>query len=209
MYCYLDKPLEILDYKLSDQRTAEQFEVTFTSLSSDQLHNEVGARSGCLVKVTVKPGLPQGAFRQRILIRTNLEKTPTVVLPVEGTIGSDISIAGRGWDNQTGILSLGTINGREGAQRRLLLIVRGPHRKEVKFKPDRIVPELLKVQLGEATPIGNGEAIQTPLIIQIPKGSRSANHLGTEQGKLAEITILTSHPKVPVLRILLRFVIQE
>jgi hypothetical protein len=50
--------------------------------------------------------------------------------------------------------------------------------------------------------------VQTPLIIDIPPGSGPANYAGTGQSKLAEIILATTHPKVPKLRIFVRFVIE-
>ncbi len=209
LYCHLPEPLEIVDYVLSDRETADLFEIIFEPLTPDQIGEEDGAQSGYLVRVTVKPGLPLGAFEQRILIRTNLESASSVDIPVKGTIGSDISIVGRGWNAETRVLSFGTVSSREGARRTLMLVARGPHRKEVKFKTIRVVPDdVLKVELGRTTPINKGAVTQTPVVIQIPKGSRPANHLGSEQGKLGEVIIETKHPQAPTLRILVRFAIE-
>lgn len=209
LLCNLPRPpLEVLDFKLSDQDTARCFRVTYEPMSQEQIRKEKGAKSGVLLRVDVKPGLPQGSFQQTIRLRTNLESDPAVVIPIKGDIASDITVAGSGWDADLGLLAVGTVSSREGAQRRLILIVRGPHCREVKFKPVRVVPEFLQVQLGEPSPIGTGNVVQTPLVVQIPKGSRPANHLGSEQGKLGQILLETTHPQVPRLRILVRFAVE-
>ena len=184
LLCSLPRPpLEILDFKLSDQDTARCFQVKYGPLSQEQIQQEKGAKSGVLLHVDLKPGLPQGPFQQTILLRTNLESSPAVMIPIKGVIASDITVAGPDWDSDLGMLSLGTVSSREGAQRRLILIVRGPHCREVKFKPVRIVPEFLQVQLGEPTPIGTGDAVQTPLVIQVPKGSTSGEPFGFGAGQ--------------------------
>ena len=226
LLCYLDEPLEVLGHKWANQEISEHFDVTFEPLSSDQRDEETGlgneenlggsansgekekVQSGYLAEVTVKPGLPLGTFRQTILIETNLEAAPTVTVPVTGTVGSEISIVGRGWDDRAGVLSLGTVSSQEGAQRQLILLVHGPHRKEVDFRLVHSVPDLLKVKPGETTPIGEGLVTQTLLIIQIPTGSRPANHLGSRQGRLGEILIETNHPQVPQLRIRVSFAVE-
>jgi hypothetical protein len=127
---------------------------------------------------------------------------------VKGTIGSDISVVGDGWDPGPGMLNLGFVSNKTGIQRRLLLVAHGPHCKEVKFKAVRIDPDLLAVTVGETKQIGSGAATQTPLLIRIPPGSRPANHLGSDQGKLGEIVLETDHPRVSRLRILVRFLIE-
>jgi hypothetical protein len=131
----------------------------------------------------------------------------SLTLPVEGSVGSEIAVVGHGWDPDTGILSIGEIAGGAGASRQLMLVVRGPLRREVKFKTQRIKPDVLKVLLGPPHEINNGVVVQIPLRIEIPAGSPPANHLGSEQGKLGEILLETSHPQVPTLRILVRFAI--
>lgn len=122
------QPLQILDHKLADQATARYFEVVHQPLSPSELREEPGARSGVLLRVTVKPGLPEKAFQQTILIRTNLESNPAFALPISGAVGGDISVAGPGWDALKGELTFEATGAQQGAQRRLTLSVRGPHR---------------------------------------------------------------------------------
>ncbi len=230
LLCYLDVPLEVLGCDLIDERTEKHFHVTFEPIAADQLEEErteqekldkegsVGEegksggeespRSGYLLNVTVKPGLPLGVFRQTILVRTNLQSIPTVEIPVTGTVVGDISIVGRGWDEEHGLLNLDTVSSREGAQRQLLLIARGPLSREIQFDLERVDPDLLRVdqqKLKETRVIGSGTVTQTPLIIRIPKGSRRANYLGA---KFGEILIKTSHPDIPLLRIRVRFAVE-
>lgn len=203
LYCYLDEPLEIRGLELSDQHAAEQFEVTSEPLPADQLEEEANARSGRLLKVTVRPGLPLGGFRQRILVKTNLELTPTVEIPVVGEVVSDISIIGEGWNDRTRVLDLDTISSQEGIRRQLWLHVCGAHRKEVNFTLVQPGPEPLEVELGET--IHKDKFSRTPLFIRIPENSRPAYHMGSELG---EIVIRTSHPRKQELTILVRFAVE-
>jgi hypothetical protein len=161
------------------------------------------------MKITVKPGLPQGAFRQTIVLSTNLPSTPSISVDLEGTVGGDVTVAGEGWEASRGILSFGFVSSRTGAQRRLVLVARGPHGKEVKFKPVQIEPSFLRVELGKTTPIGDGTATQTPLLIQISKGSPPINCFGSDQGKLGQIVLETNNPRMPQLRIPVRFLVEE
>ena len=209
IWCTAAAPaLEVVSFDLSDPKLAKYFRVQHRPLTTAEIAEKKGIKSGVLVQVAVLPGLPQGAFQQTIELHTNLKGEPTISLPVQGTIGSDVSVAGSGWDSDLGLLNLGTVASQSGAQRRLILIVRGPHAKETRFKAVQADPEFLEVELGRSAPIGAGTAWQTPLIVRIPKGSRRTSRLGTEQGKLGEILLETTNPQVPRVRILIRFAVE-
>jgi hypothetical protein len=210
----------VLSCVVTERTTADFFDVAFEPLSADQLQEPEspggepnvgepqGPQNGYLLRVTLKPGLPLGAFRQTILIRTDQESVATIEIPVAGTVVGDISIAGPGWNDQNAVLTLGTLSSREETVWRLLLVVRGPYSKEVQFTLIRTVPDLIEVDqqaLTQTTPIGDGTVTQTPLVIRIPEGSRPVNCLGS---KLGEILIGTSHPDIPELPIRVRFAVE-
>lgn len=206
VFCYLDPPLKVLGHKWSDAATASYFDVTLQPLSAAEVKEEPSARSGMLATVTVKAGLPQGPIRQKLVLQTNSTSSPT--LSIDGTIGSEIAVVGRGWDPDTGVLTLGEVSRSQGTQRRLMLVVRGPGRKQVAFKPLSVAPDVLRVSLGRPGELNNGAVVQVPLTIDVPQGSPPVNRLGTEQGKLGEIILETTHPQVPKLRILVRFAVE-
>jgi hypothetical protein len=208
LYGYLEDPLEVTGFELDHPDTAEHFEVTFEPLPPALLEEEAEAKSGALVRVTVKPGLPLGPFRQTIRVRTSLADVPEVEIPVRGIVTSDIMVVGPNWDREHGLLDLGTVASGDGARRQLLLVARGPHRQKVSFSPTEVYPDLLRVELGETKPINNGQVFHTPLTIEIPKGSRPANHLGSEGGKLGTILLETGHPEAKQLRIRIRFAVK-
>jgi len=219
---YLSESLEIVDCKLDDPRTADYFEVTFSKIPSEELVNaeiesdlpdgaEEGSEgnpgkkaeplSGCLIRVTVKPGLPQGPFQQKIVVATNLEAAPSFTIPVTGTVVGDISIFGRDFDTRKAVLNLGNVSSREGIRRDLTLLARGPHAGEVEFSIQQIIPDTLEIELGETAMVSGGTFAKTPLSVRIPPGAPLANHLGSDQGAPGEIVLRTSHPDIPTLRI--------
>ena len=209
LHSYLIKPLEIVGYELADPHTAEHFEVAWEPLTLGQLEEEPEARGGYMLRVTVRPGLPQGAFRQRIVINTSSESAPTVEIPVEGVVAGDVSIVGRGWNSRTGTLAMGTVRSRQGAVWSLIILVRGRRAKDVKFELVRIVPDLLEVELGATTYIAASALSQTRLTIRIPPGSPPATHLGSDQGEPGHLTLRTNHPEAPELRLLVRFAVAD
>lgn len=208
LFGYLNEPLQIVGHTWSNEAMAQYFDASLQPLSADEVKKEPLAQSGFRVKVTVKAGLPQGPFLQKLLLQTNLPASPELTLPIQGNVGSEIAVVGQGWDPERTILNLGEVARSAGIQRRLMLVVRGPLRKEITFKPGDVSPSSLKVTLGPSSEINNGIVVQTPLIIEIPKDSPPANHLGSEQGHLGEIILETTHPQVPKLRILVRFAIE-
>ncbi len=210
LFCNLEQPLEVLSWEFSEEEKAPFFEVNVEPLPEEELATEPEAQSGVRVGVTLKPGLPQGAFQQTIRLKTNLDETPEVSIPVRGNLAGDISIVaiGPGWMAEHNLLSLGTVDARKGVRRQLLLVVRGRYRDEVAFEPVEVFPSWLQVTVGETTPIGGGTVNQTPIWIAIPEGAPPAAHLGSEQGRMGEVRLATNHPKTPELRIRLRFAVE-
>ncbi len=107
LWCNLPEPrLEIRDFKLTRPDCAKYFDVKLEPLPAAEIRQEHHAHSGVLVRVAVKPGLPQGPFQQTILLRTNLKSVPEVTIPIRGAVASQIAIAGPGWDADRGLLDL-------------------------------------------------------------------------------------------------------
>jgi hypothetical protein len=207
LYGFYEKPLKITGHEFSDPSTADKFDVAFEPLSADEVAKEQDARNGHRVQVTVKPGLPPGAFEQRITLKTDSSDAPTVEIPVRGTISSEISIIGPGWNEEQQVLSLGTNSGQADVERTMRILIRGSERKEVVIEPVEVKPELLEVSLGKPTEWQGGQVVQVPLTVRIPKGGGLANYLGPERSQMGSILLKTSHPKVPQLRIYVRFAV--
>ena len=66
--------------------------------------------SGREVVVGIKPGLPQGAIQQKIRLEINIPDVPPAEIKIGGRIGSPILVVGSGWDQERGLLRLGTID---------------------------------------------------------------------------------------------------
>ncbi|MBN2581150.1 MAG: DUF1573 domain-containing protein [Pirellulales bacterium] len=207
VYCYRPEPLEIRGFHWSDKKLAGFFEAKISPLSREDLQEEKDARSGFLLAITLKPGLPQGPFQQKILLTTNLPARPEIAVPIRGKICTDISVVGPGWNDERNVLEIGTLQSREDYRRRLLLIVRGSQRKEVKFRVAEPVPEPLIIHLGKTVELRNGQVSQTPLSIEIPRNSRPVNHLGTDPKNWAKITLESTHSKIPQIYIFVQFAI--
>ena len=212
IFCTLpNQQIKIQSYQMSDPDLQKFFQVDNVPLSADEVRKEKGATSGVLVRVTVKPGLPLGRFQQRILFSTNLAAAAEVDLPLFGSVG-EVSLVGPGWSSETGVLDIGTVDGRSVTQRQLIVLARGPNAKDMKFEVASVEPEFLKVKLGKTTVADTGTLSQTELLIEIPEskilGKKTpANYMGGETEKLGEILLETIHPQVHSLRIRVRFAV--
>jgi len=209
LYTYLPgQSLEVVGHGFGEPKTEKFFEVAFRRLTAEQLKDEKDAQSGYEIQVCVKPGLPVGTFRQRISVKTNLKDAAVMELPIRGSVVSELSVSGRGYDEESATLSIAPTSSEEGAERVLQIIARGPHSKEVKIEPEEVFPaNLLRVRVGQTRQMGGGTVSMTPVTIEIPKGSPPATFLGPEQEKLGRIMLKTHHPQSPELLIYVRFAI--
>lgn len=209
IHAFLSDAVEVVGHEFTHAESAPYFEVKSEPIPRDQLADSQ-AKSGCRVELTVKPGLPLGPILQTIRLQIRMSDsadTATVEVPISGTVDSDISFVGPGWNADQARLSIGTVKSAEGAKRRLLLLVRGEHRHDVTIKPVTVDPAWLVVALGEPSDLQSGAVTQIPLTIEIPPDTPPVNHLGSDQGKYAEIILETTHPEVKQIRMNVRFVI--
>jgi hypothetical protein len=209
LYNYLPESLDITGYELSNPQIADSFDIGWSPLSPEQVKHEGDARNGYLLRIVVRPGLPAGPFRQEIVLRTNSKSARPVTIPVEGKIVTDLSIAGRGWNAQTGVLTIGNVQRSEGADWLLLILVRGPHAKHVRLRPIASVPDWLAVELGPTQYKEVAGISLTRIKIRIPPGSDPSMHLGGGQGTPGRITIQTEPAVLPDLTFQVRFAVSE
>lgn len=208
VYSYASDNLAIIDPQFSDKSTAQFYDLQIATLSAEQLKEDKGAKSGCSIKVTVKPGLPAGPFGERIRFHLNTPGDPEAEVTVEGRVNSPIEVSGANWDNSLGMLSLGTVHSREGAKSVIYLTLRGDALKQADVRLDKVLPETLKVTVGKTEKFGP-DAARVPLTIEVPAGSRPEDHLGTQLGTLARIFINTGLSEPKQMRLLVRYAVEE
>ena len=217
VFAFVAKEISLEKFEFLIPETASLFTATSEPIPGDQLTDR-DALCGLRVLVTAKPGLPLGPIRQTIRLELKMGdrgENTVVEVAIEGTVDSDISIVGKGWNAEYARLRIGEVKSSVGATRDLLLVIRGPHRHDVKITPAVIEPSWIKVKLGEPTELKTGAdsqrgVTQIPLTIEIPPGLPPVNHLGsTEDGKYAEVILETTHPDVEKIRMFLQFVIVQ
>lgn len=102
-----------------------------------------------------------------------------------------------------------TLKCGEGADWPLLIVVRGPHAREVRFKPVRSVPDGLVVEMESSQYVADTGLGLTRVRIRIPPGSEPSTHLGDDRGELGEIAIQADPPVLPDVNIRVRFAVAE
>ena len=170
--------LRVESYDFDDMASAAYFSLQFEPLAKDEF-SEKDATCGLLATLTVKPGLPLGPIKQTIRLRTDVEEAGTVELPITGHLVSDISIVGPSYfKEKLNLLSFGALESSQGAKATLRLLIKGPHRHDVRLTLKSVDPEgVLLVQLGEIKPLGNGVVYTVPVTIEVAKDARPVDNM--------------------------------
>jgi hypothetical protein len=120
--------------------------------------------------------LPPGGFRQRALITLQTDKETAVEIPIHGKMVADVTIVGRGFDEDTRTLHLGHVTRKDGKKTVLVMTAKGPHRNDVRPEIALTEPaDLLEASFDEPRPLNQGAAIMHMLRIGVPAGSRFAS----------------------------------
>lgn len=208
LLCMVPGELQVIGHKFSNPDTAPFLEVQTTLIDPDQLQEEK-AQSGVFVMLSLKPGLPLGAFVQTIRFILELDgQRVEYDVPIRGAIVSDFSIVGPGWREETGILTLGTVRSTKGTRRKVTVLVRGTQRELLQVEPIRVEPPELRVTLGERVSL-NENVEQIPLTIEIPPGSPPTIRIGTDQWPFGEIVLgVKNHPNLNEVRMRVKFTVE-
>ncbi len=201
-------PLEVTAHEFLEPTSAAHFRAEFSPLANDEVA-KAAARSGIVVKVTVLPGLPVGAVRQKLRITTNQPQTSAVDVPIQGSVESDLSIVGAGWDRERGVLTLGAASRHAGLRREVFVLARGPRRDEVRLTAGSRNPEWIQVEIGEPRPVQQGAVMRWPVTVIIPPESPESNHLGTVQGKLGSLVLDTGLADGTQVKMFLQFLLER
>lgn len=194
---FKEASFEIEDLKV-DGDDSKFLSATQRPLNEGELEESNGALAGYLVEVEVKPGLPLGTNRHKVIAKTTSEFAPELEIPVTSYIVGDISvIAVKKYEREKSVLYLNKLKKSEGTSTKLFLIVKGPHRDNVEIELAETRPSYMNVEVGEAESINQGNVRKIPLSIEIPAGSPEGNFLGPERKDLGKIALsVKGHPEI-------------
>ena len=204
----LQDELAVKDPQISDPTIRDKFDVKIEPVEPSALPNKL-AKRGYRVTITAKEGLPVGRFHAWLTLNTSLPDAAKLEIPISGQVVGDISVSGiSGWNEEQGVLNIGSVKSSEGGQGKVNLVVRGAGAGNIKFEVKSKEPDDLKVTLGEPKKLKE-TLVHVPVTIEIPRGTRPMVHLDTVQGDAARIVFSTSHPKIKELSLSVRFAVER
>ncbi|HVT30925.1 MAG TPA: DUF1573 domain-containing protein [Lacipirellulaceae bacterium] len=204
----LQDTLTVTDPQFSDPTVRGKFNVDISRATKSELPNK-NAKQGVRVTVTALPNLPVGRLATWLTLHTNLPDAEKLDIPLIGQVVGDISVSGiTGWNEDEGVLVIGSVKSSEGGHGKVNLIVRGPDAENVKFGVKSVIPKELKVTIGKPQKLRD-ELVHVPVDIEIPPGTPPMVHLDTAQGDAAHIVFSTTHPKIKELSLPVRFAVER
>ncbi|MFT7638780.1 MAG: hypothetical protein ACI9G1_000505, partial [Pirellulaceae bacterium] len=189
IYSFVQQPLQIESVEIIDAETAHFYDVQVEPMSAEMVTKKQNARSGVVVRLTVKKGLPFGPFQQLIRLETNIEETGELEISVRGNVQDDILILLA--DNN--ILNLKVVDQAEGVKKKFFLTAHSVDRETFEVRVDEVFPkELLKVKL--TPPDKDSKSFRFVFEVSVEPGAEPATHLGGRHGEVGRIVIGTNHP---------------
>lgn len=190
--------------EIENPDSRERFEVSFHPVPPAELPDQT-AKSGYRLDLTTRGGIPPGSLSDWVVVESDLAgvdgppgkgELEKRRIPILGTVVGDISLHGRGWNDQTHRLYIGMVEQKKGAEAKLLLSVKGEHAEGIEVELIDTFPAPLEVEIEHPQQVREGVA-HVRLTVRIPPGSPPALHLGTEQGQPGEVRLRTNHPQIP------------
>lgn len=209
VYGYRDDDLAVERVEFLQESTAEFFEAEIAPLDETRIASEPGARSGSVIKLRLKPGMPIGLIQQRIRVQTNQPELTPLELPIHGAIEGNLQvIGGPRYDRNTRVLRLGALSGKDEYLHRLWILVKTDDSTASNLRIASTDPEgILEASLEEPTTYPSLK--KYPLTIRIKPGGTLLNRLGNEQGSLAHIALELGEAESQQLTIYVSFLLEE
>jgi len=190
----------------------EHFSATFvkSELSEENLKVNLlkSAKSVYDVTVTLKPGMPIGHFKNKIIVRSDSGLEPEMTIPVNGQVLGSLVISSRDYDEKTGILNLGTSFRGTAERKQLLLRFKTPDDVVSEFQVVTKNPEWLNVTLGNLIIAQEGNRIQ-PVTIEIPADANLGASDPNDMENPSVIVLESNIPAISTIRIPIEYEVRE
>ncbi len=199
--------LEVSDPELTNTETRNYFDVSVERVEPAALPDP-NAKAGVRVRLTVKPGLRLGRFDQWLAVTTNIPDAEQIKIPVIGRVVGNISIHGRLWNEDQGVLRLGRVKSSEGVEAPLNIVIRGEGADKVELSVASVDPPELVAKIGEKKQLRE-TLVHVPLTIAIPQGVAPMARLDISQHDEARVVLKTNYPEIPEIVLGVRFVVER
>ena len=206
-YGFEDAPLQLLTPTWENREHFDfQWEPSqLTEADEEDIHLSL-AKSVIEGTITLKPGLPVGAFQEWFQARTNYLSQSSVNFLVSGqVVGGNVTISGQGYNRTTGVADLGrTITGRS-ILREISIQFSGTAAQTAWVQLSAVEPPWIRAELSPPRDVGPLRIFS--LSIEIPENAPSGSYVFSGDGQRAHITLETNDETMPALRIPLQFVV--
>jgi hypothetical protein len=199
--------LEVGEPVLTNAETQNFFDVRIERVERSALPNP-DANQGVKITVTVKPGLPLGHFDQWLRLKTNIKDATKLEIPLIGRVVGNISVYGRMWNEEQGVLRLGTVSSETGASADLNIVVRGEGADATALSIKSCDPPELVAELGEPKRL-SPTLVHVPLVVQVPPGTPPMAHLETEQSEAGKIVLKVTSKDATEMVLHVRFAVER
>jgi hypothetical protein len=199
--------LEVGEPVLSNAETQKYFDVRVDPVDRSALPNQ-DAKRGVKITVTAKPGLPLGRFDQWLRVTTNIEDAKKLEIPISGRVVGNISVHGRLWSEEQGVLRLGTVKSEEGTSATLNIVIRGDGADATALSVESSDPPELMAKLGEPKHL-SPTLVHVPLVVEIPRGCPPMARMETQQSEAGKIVLKTSSKEASEMVLHVRFAVEK
>ena len=190
----------------SDEKSAGFFNIEIVDITPTQMAVDMDAKSGRVLRLELKPGMPIGAINQTLIIKTDVREGVEVACQIAGNVISDISIVGRGFDPVGQVLQLAPIESKVGGRATLQILVKGENHKDIEFEITHVDPsDIMHVSFGEKST--KEKLTRVPLIVEFREGTPAVSRRGS-LNKFAEIHFKTNHPIVKEVKLYVSFIVK-
>ena len=200
------EPFAVKRVEFSDPLGEQCLTVTHQPCSDAELAARRGVVTGRRVMVTLRPGLPAGPFRQRILLHTNLADVEPFELRIVGEIVDDVHWSGRDYNPRTNSLNLGRVAVGSPLTKSLDLVVFRETPKSLLPKIVSATPPFIKATFQPVTSDPESSSRRVKLVVELPSGwsPDSTPTASSPADPFGMIEVETGHPDNPRLKLLLK-----
>jgi hypothetical protein len=208
---YKDEKWQILGQTWNGKVGTEHIGVIYDEIPANELAKmDPPPKSGYKLSFTARKGMPAGVFSETVTLNTTPKTSTPVTLNVQGDVLASVGLL-RTTPHLQGNneLHLGQ-SLPQGKVHHVDLTIRvaGSHRKDTRFSVKKVVPEDLKVSIGEPKNV-NDPVVFVPLKVELPATAKPQAWLSTKPEEMGQIVIETTNPDVKELKLFVRFAIVD
>lgn len=202
-------PVEISRLELAKESGKDFITLESEPMSTEELSKVEDAKSGFILRVKIKPGIPLGSIQQIARVTYSLPDREPIDVPISGRVVGDITVIGRDFDSERDLVLIGDVPRGQERSSKLFIVAKGEHADATQLTIGEIDPSSsLKAELGEPVRT-SGKSARWPLTLTIPTDAAPVARIGTADARLARVTIKTGRAESPEFLLRVRLSVVE